>query len=175
MTTDDRIVTNAHVVAGADRIAVQSRGVGVAHAARLIAFDPRRDVAVLQVDGLDADPLPTAGRLDRGDPAVLTGYPGNGPYTQTPARVQQTLTATGLDIYSRHVTARDIYALRAIVRPGDSGGPLFNDAGKVAGMVFARSTSDPDTGYALTLHEVRPVLQDSAAGKTVSTGQCMTE
>ncbi|QDP96924.1 MarP family serine protease [Microlunatus elymi] len=175
VTTGDRVVTNAHVVAGSDRIVVQERGVGDVHTARLIAFDPRRDVAVLKVDGLDAAALSTAGRLARGDSAVLTGYPGNGPYTQTPARVRQTLSAAGLDIYGRHLTERDIYSLRAEVRPGDSGGPLFDDQGKVAGMVFARSTSDPDTGYALTLSEVKPVLKKSAAGSTVPAGQCISE
>ena len=171
----DRIVTNAHVVAGADRIAVQVRGVGRGHTARLIAVDSRRDVAVLKVEGLGATALSTGGRLSRGDSAVLTGYPENGPYTQTPARVRQTMTATGLDIYNRHLTERDIYSLRAVVRPGDSGGPLFNTKGKVTGMVFARSTANANTGYALTMSEIRPVLQDSTAGRSVSSGQCMAE
>lgn len=173
VTTHGRIVTNAHVVAGAAKIAVQPRGVGAVHRATLIAFDPRRDVAVLHVDRLDAAPLPTRPRLGRGDPAVVAGYPGNGPYTPAPARIRQALTARGLDIYNAHITERDIYSLRAIVRPGDSGGPLFDSKGRVAGMVFARSTSDSDTGYALTMGEIRPVLNESSADRTVGSGQCL--
>jgi S1-C subfamily serine protease len=67
-----------------------------------------------------------------------------------------------------------VYSLRAIVRPGNSGGPLFDDKGEVVGMVFARSTTDADTGYALTLDELSPVL-DSLSPAPVATGVCTSE
>lgn len=99
VATGNRVVTNAHVVAGADRIVVQVRGTGPAKQANLIAFDPRRDVAVLHVDGLAAQPLPVEDRLGRGDPAFVAGFPGNGPYSLSSGRVRQSVTARGLDIY----------------------------------------------------------------------------
>ena len=68
---------------------------------------------------------------------------------------------------------RDVYALRAEVRSGNSGGPLLDPQGRVVGLVFAASVDDPSTGYALTPDEVRPALD---AGRTaeaaVSTGSC---
>lgn len=173
VTTGNRVVTNAHVVAGARRIGIQTRGGGLMRQARLIAFDPGRDVAVLRVDGLDAQPLPLGNRLERGDAAIAAGYPGNGPFTYSPARVRQVVSAQGLDIYDSHTVRRDIYSLRASIRSGDSGGPLFDDNGRVAGMVFARSTTDPHTGYALTMQEIRSVLRASAGGGTVQSGACM--
>lgn len=173
VTSKNRVVTNAHVVAGASRIDVQPRGKGPSHRAKLIAFDPARDVAVLQVDGLHAPPLQRTQELSRGDSAVAAGFPGNGPYTLAPARVRRPMVARGLDIYGKHATLRRIYSLRASVRSGDSGGPLLDKQGRVAGMVFARSTAHQDTGYALTMHEIRPVLKRSTSGHAVSSGKCM--
>ena len=112
--------------------------------------------------------------LKAGDPAVVAGFPGGGPYTLDSARVRGELTAAGTDIYQHNTVVRDVYSLRAVVRAGNSGGPLFDDAGDVVGMVFARSTTDADTGYALTLDEVRPVLA-GASPAPVATGVCTSE
>lgn len=173
VASGDRVVTNAHVVAGAERIAVRPHDGGSQVQAQLIAFDPDSDVAVLQVDGLDAEPLPIAEPLERGDPAFAAGYPGNGSFEHSPARVRQVTVALGLDIHGFGPAERQIYSLRTIVESGDSGGPLLDRAGRVAGMVFARSTTDPQTGYALTMAEVRPVLQASAASGSVASGPCL--
>lgn len=174
VTTKDRVVTNAHVVAGSGRIAVQTRG-GRPQEAKLIAFDPARDVAVLRVDGLDADPLKTTEELSRGDAAVAAGYPGNGPFTLSPARVRRPVVARGLDIYGSHSTERDIYSLRTKVRSGNSGGPLLDANGHVAGMIFARSTAHSDTGYALSMDEVRPALKKSSSSDGVGSGKCLRQ
>jgi S1-C subfamily serine protease len=104
----------------------------------------------------------------------VAGYPGGGAYTLGSARVRGELEAAGTDIYQHNAVVRDVYSLRAIVRPGNSGGPLFDDAGDVVGMVFARSTTDADTGYALTLDELRPVLQHVGSAR-VATGVCTAE
>lgn len=167
------VVTNAHVVAGSSSVQVVAQDAR-AYDADVVAFDPDRDVAVLRVPGLAAPALPTGPAVSAGDPAVVAGFPGGGPYTLGPARVRGELTAAGTDIYQRDAVVRDVYSLRAIVRPGNSGGPLFDSRGEVVGMVFARSTTDADTGYALTLGEVRPVL--SRAGSTpVATGVCASD
>ncbi|WP_392543285.1 MarP family serine protease [Oryzobacter telluris] len=168
-----RVATNAHVVAGADQVTVSVKGTGRDRAARVVAFDPRRDVAVLEVPGLPSPALSRGRELGPGDPAVIAGFPGDAGLTVRSARVRATLTAQGADIYGRQGVTREIYSLRAVVRSGASGGPVFDPDGEVVGMVFATSLDDPDTGYALTLDEIRPVLQRGlSASSAVSTGPC---
>lgn len=167
------VVTNAHVVAGSSSVQVIGQDAR-AYTATVVAFDPDRDVAVLRVPNLQAPVLRTGPALAAGDPAVVAGFPGGGPYTLGSARVRGALTASGTDIYQHNTVVREVYSLRATVRPGDSGGPLFDDQGEVAGMVFARSATDAGTGYALTLDEIRPVLA-SVSPAPVATGVCTTE
>lgn len=167
-----RIVTNAHVVAGADEVRVQ--GGDQTLRARVVVFDPRRDLAVLSVPGLLLPPLPLGGELKRGDSAAVPGYPLDGPYQVVSARVRAQLEARGLDIYGRERVVREIYSLAAKVRPGNSGGPLLDTNGQVVGVIFAKSLEDDATGYALTLAEAKPVLEEAAAaGSEVDTGACV--
>jgi S1-C subfamily serine protease len=168
-----RVVTNAHVVAGERSQVVRIGGVGPAYAARVVIFDPKRDIAVLDVPGLPAPPLKLRPDVGRGVSAVVAGFPENGPYRVGAARVRQVITATGNDIYDRPGIARQVYSLYARVRPGNSGGPLLATDGKVIGIVFATSLDDPNTGYALTMQESMPVLERAASASTpVRTGGC---
>lgn len=160
----ERVVTNAHVVAGIDRPSVQVGGVGRRYRATVVAFDPRRDVAVLAVPGLPAPVLDQGAALGRGDDAVVAGFPRNGPFTATPARVRQVVDARGDDIYGGPGVDREVYSLRSVVEPGNSGGPLLDASGRIVGLIFARSSDDPETGYALTLAEVSAVLADGTRG-----------
>lgn len=171
----DYIATNAHVVAGSTSVQVQIGGRGEAHGARLVAFDSKRDVAVLYVPGLEKSPLKTGAPLKAGDDAVAVGYPGGSPYTISPARVRESLSARGLDIYDSKPVVRDVYSIRGIIREGNSGGPLLNGKGEVVGMVFAKSLTDKETGYALTLDEIQPILhKGEGAEDEVSSGRCTT-
>ena len=170
-----RVATNAHVVAGAERITVSVRGTGRERAARVVAFDPRRDVAVLDVRDLTAPALRQGAELDTGAEAALAGFPGDDGLWVGAARVRDVMRARGADIYGDRAVTRRIYSLRAEVRRGASGGPVIDPRGKVVGMVFATSLDDPDTGYALTLGEIGPVLRQGAqASRTVSTGRCVS-
>jgi S1-C subfamily serine protease len=167
------VVTNAHVVAGSDFVTVSVRGTGRDREARVVAFDPRRDVAVLEVPGLVAPPLPQGRAMTAGQPAVLAGFPGDDGLWVGAARVRSTLDAAGQDIYGTSGVVRQIYSLRAQVRRGASGGPVLDRRGEVVGMVFATSLDDPDTGYALTLDEIAPVLRGAlTASGSVATGAC---
>lgn len=170
-----RVATNAHVVAGSDRVRVSVGGTGRERSARVVAFDPRRDVAVLEVPGLQAPPLPLGAPLGQGDAAVVAGFPGDDGLWVGGARVRDVLTARGADIYGTPGVVREVYSLRAEVRRGSSGGPVLDPSGAVVGMVFATSLDDPDTGYALTLDEISAVLsQGSVTSAPVATGQCTT-
>lgn len=157
-----RIITNAHVVAGARAVRIDTAG-GLLPAT-VVFYNPRRDVAVLSVPALAAPALRFAAADARtGDPAVVLGFPLNGPYTVRTARVRSKGTVGGRDIYNQQSVSRDIYALRAVVREGNSGGPLLAADGSVLGMVFARALDSEDTGFALSDDEIRT---DAAAGRT---------
>jgi S1-C subfamily serine protease len=168
-----RVMTNAHVLAGVTDPKVYVDGVGRGYPARVVAFDPETDLAVLWVPGLDLTPLTFGGAAPQGTDSAAIGYPGDGPLVVSPARVRGTTRAVGQDIYGSGQVVRDIYALRAVVRPGNSGGPLVGTDGHVLGVVFAASRDDPDTGYALTASQVAAA---AAAGRTavddVPTGRC---
>lgn len=166
-----RVVTNAHVVAGASSVVVRESGSANVERATLVAFDPSRDLAVLDVTDLGAPALDIGPDLTAGAAAYAVGYPGDGPFTVSPQRVRDRVTARGTDIYQSGTVDRDIYSLRGVVRPGNSGGPLLDQNGQVAGIVFARSATDPDTGYALALTELRPVLS-SVGSAPISSGAC---
>ncbi|MFT4135780.1 MarP family serine protease [Microbacterium sp.] len=171
---EDLVVTNAHVVAGVDTPLVQLPG-QPAREGRLVYLDPVDDLAVIAVDGLDATPLTIASTLTAGASAVVQGYPYGGPFTSTSAHVLSVGTAAVPDIYDDSTALREIYALQADVRPGNSGGPLLTGSGEVAGVVFARGEGDDELGYAMTPAELSPALAGvSSAGPTVSSGACVS-
>ena len=169
----ERVVTNAHVVAGVDEPSVQPGGVGPLFRAQVVVFDSARDLAVLAVPGLKAPAIPLGTELSSADPAVVAGFPGDGALRLGAARVRSVFTAVGADIYGQPGVRRQIYSLYTTVRPGNSGGPLLDPEGRAVGVVFARSLEDETTGYALTLEEAAPVLQRASAGVAVTTGRCL--
>ncbi|MBF6044817.1 MarP family serine protease [Streptomyces sp. NRRL B-1677] len=165
------VMTNAHVVAGVRTPTVRVGGVGKAYQAKVVLFDPRTDVAVLDVPGLRAPVLPFDKSAKRGDAAIVAGFPENGGLDVRAATVANELRAKGQDIYGDGVTTRQVYSVRSTIRPGNSGGPLLTPSGQVYGVVFARSTSDAETGYVLTAAQVADAARSAAtATAPVSTG-----
>ena len=168
-----RVVTNAHVVAGSGQVTVQVGGDGARLQARVVAYDPNLDLAVLAVPNLNAPSLTMASSVGTGDSTVIAGFPLDGPYTTEAARVRGTITARGENIYGDSDVVREILSLRGTVQPGNSGGPLLTTDGKVTGTIFARSTSQPQTGYALTNRETRQLIKSGIYDSTpASTGRC---
>ncbi|MFJ4363499.1 MarP family serine protease [Streptomyces chartreusis] len=169
------VMTNAHVVAGIDEPSVRVGGVGRSYESRVVLFDPERDVAVLYVPELRAPVLKFDDEAGRGDSAVVAGYPEDGDLNLQAATVANRLRATGQNIYNDDTVTREIYSIRSTVRPGNSGGPLLTTDGKVFGVVFARSTSDDETGYVLTAAEVASDARRAAnATQAVDTGELVT-
>ncbi len=170
----DHVLTNAHVVAGVDRGPnVFTAGSGREFRATVVYFDPRGDIAILDVPGLTAPPLQFApGLAGTGTNAVVAGYPLNHSFTTVPARVGGVQRATAPDIYQAGEVTRQIYAVRALIQPGNSGGPLIDPHnGAVYGVVFAAAVGMKDVGYALTSAEV---AGDVDAGKN-ATGPVSTQ
>ncbi|MGW4759891.1 MarP family serine protease [Streptomyces chartreusis] len=169
------VMTNAHVVAGIDGPSVRVGGVGRSYESRVVLFDPERDVAVLYVPELRAPVLKFDDEAGRGDSAVVAGYPEDGDLNLQAATVANRVRATGQNIYNDDTVTREIYSIRSTVRPGNSGGPLLTTDGKVFGVVFARSTSDDETGYVLTAAEVASDARRAAnATQAVDTGELVT-
>ncbi|MER6265832.1 MarP family serine protease [Streptomyces sp900105755] len=171
----EHVMTNAHVVAGIDNPSVRIGGVGPSYDAQVVLFDPDRDVAVLYVPQLRAPVLRFDTSAARGNSAVVAGYPQDGNLNLQAATVANTVQATGQNIYSDATVTREIYSIRSTVRPGNSGGPLLTTGGKVFGVVFARSTSDDETGYVLTADEVATdAARGAHATSPVDTGELIT-
>jgi len=169
----DRVMTNAHVVAGTDDVGVE-RPDGRLRPATVVFYDPDTDVAVLAVPGLGAEPLRFApDDATSGESAIVLGYPLDGPYQAAEARVRDRVQLRGPDIYDSHTVQRDVYTVRAMVRSGNSGGPLVDPDGRVLGVVFGAAVDDADTGFVLTADEVADELAAGvAATAPVATGSC---
>jgi S1-C subfamily serine protease len=163
------VVTNAHVVSGTNRHHVLTPDGGDL-VATVVYFDPARDFALLSAPGLSAPALGFAS-ASRGTDGEVIGYPGGGPERIEPAVVDGAVEAQGRDIYSANPVTRQVYVISGKVRPGNSGGPLVDLQGKVLGIVFATSASDPNQAYALTDDEVASDLNDVSGRHTIDTAR----
>ena len=169
----DLIMTNAHVLAGVDNPTLRVKGKGKAFEGVVIYFDPARDIAVIKTKDFPSVALRISEPLTRADTAVVVGFPGGGPLTLIPARVRSVSVSNGTDIYGKEPVTREIYAISADIKHGDSGAPMFALDGTVAGLVFASSATDAETGYALTAKEFMAGIEiASAATQAVDTGKC---
>jgi S1-C subfamily serine protease len=169
----DHILTNAHVVAGSATAKVQVNSAWLP--AQVVLYDPETDLAVLQVPGLGRPALPfDPAPVDAGSDAIIAGYPLNGPFTVEPARIATRFQLRGPDIYGAATVQREVYTLRGVVRPGNSGGPLLNRDGTVIGVIFGTAPDVADIGYALTGEQVRQVLEAGTTDITPEvTGACV--
>jgi S1-C subfamily serine protease len=167
----DTVITNAHVVAGADSVEVQ-RPDGTVREGRVVRFDPDRDLAVLEVPELGQTPLSLGPAEIPGD-GVSIGYPGGQREPRVaPLRIDDRRTATGRDIYGSPGRERSVLFLAAELRQGDSGSPVIDTAGRVVGIVFAISPDRSTTAYALDRSEVDAIL--AAPRVPGETGGCLS-
>lgn len=171
--SDGRIMTNAHVVAGADQVAIRREGASKQFRARVVVFDPRLDVAVLAVEDFRGTPLRFAAEAPVGQESVVPGFTGGNPLSPDAARISDVLVARGHDIYGEGRVDREIYVVRSSIAPGDSGAPLVDLDGRVLGVVFAAGTELKDAGYVLTANAVRRAAElGTTANESVSLGKC---
>ena len=169
----DRVMTNAHVVAGANNVTVEASG--NPYDATVVSYDPTVDIAILSVPHLPAGPLAFANSpVTSGTEGILMGYPGGGGFMATPARIRELIELNGPDIYRKATINREVYTVRANVEQGNSGGPLIDLDGQVIGVVFGAAVDDNDTGFVLTAKEVAAQLAHIGDTAPVPTGECVS-
>ncbi|MBB5807122.1 S1-C subfamily serine protease [Saccharothrix ecbatanensis] len=169
----ERVMTNAHVVAGTTEVTVEV-GLGQFDAT-VVHYDPQTDIAILAVPDLKAVPLEfRTDEIAQGEDGIVLGYPLDGPYTASEARVRERIPVLrGPDIYDAQTVTRDVYTVRAKVRSGNSGGPLVDPQGRVIGVVFGAAVDDQETGFVLTAQEVaEEVAQAPTMVRRASTQTC---
>jgi S1-C subfamily serine protease len=170
-----RVVTNAHVVAGVSQPVVEVPD-GGALPGRVVYFDSKRDLAVLAVEGLTTESLGLSPDLPAGTAAAFAGYPHGGPFQSKPATVQGISTVLVPDIYGHDPVPDEVYKIAGDVQPGNSGGPLLTTGGQVAGVIFAKTTSNAALGFAIPMIDLRPVVNEAPAlSEPVSSGQCIQQ
>ncbi|MCV7202915.1 acid resistance periplasmic serine protease MarP [Mycolicibacterium peregrinum] len=168
----NRVMSNAHVVAGADSVTIEADG--KTYDAGVVSYDPNADISILDVPNLPITPLQFAEQpAPKGTDAVVMGYPGGGDFLATPARVREIIELNGPDIYRTTTVTREVYTVRGTVRQGNSGGPMINRSGKVLGVVFGAAVDDADTGFVLTAKEVEHQLAKIGNTQRVATGTCI--
>ncbi len=174
---DGLVMTNAHVVAGTDDVGVEVVNRGgrtVELGGEVVLYDPLVDIAVLRIPDLDAPTLPFRPQeATVGEDAIVLGYPLDGAFTASAAKVRQRITLNGPNIYDDGEVSRDVYTVRAVVRSGNSGGPMIDRAGQVIGVVFGAALDDSETGFVLTNSQVAASVNPQAQlGSEVDTGAC---
>lgn len=168
---DDRLMTNAHVVAAVDEPQVELGDSTVD--ATVVYYNPDLDIAVLALDDQGRSRIDIETDAGRPDGVAVLGYPQDGPYDVQPGRIRSEQRLRSPDIYGEGSVVREVFALRALVRPGNSGGPIVNSDGEAVGLVFAASVTDQQTGYALTGSQIsQPAAEGVASSAAVDTGRC---
>jgi S1-C subfamily serine protease len=168
----NRVMTNAHVVAGSDSVTVESGT--KSYEATVISFDPKEDISILAVPDLPLPPLAFASSPAEPDTdALVLGYPGGGVFEATPARIRDTINLEGPDIYRTATVTRRVYTIRGTVQQGNSGGPMIDMDGRVLGVVFGAAVDDADTGFVMTAEEVANQLARIGDTAPVSTQTCV--
>ena len=148
LSPDGIVLTNNHVVAGADTITASNVGTGQTFKAQLLGYDRTEDVALIQLlgaGGLPTAPIGDSNQVTVGEPVVSLGNAnGNGsPISREDGQV----TTLGADIEAEDELTgsseelSDLIGFAAPLRPGDSGGPLVSSTGQVIGLNVAASVN----------------------------------
>jgi S1-C subfamily serine protease len=169
----NKVMTNAHVVAGAETFSSGTEG--KTHEAQVVSYDPRADIAILDVPDLSAEPLEfaryTAGS---GTHALVLGYPGASTFQASPVQIREVTELSGPDIYRVTTVTRQAYILTgSFPQSGSSGSALVDLYGQVLGVYFGAKTNDSTTGFAIAAAQVIPQLAKASAGVAADTGDCV--
>lgn len=173
------VVTNAHVVAGTRRSFLAGGPEFAGAPARVTAFDPVNDVAVLVLEAGSArlpEPLPIVPRVRHGERAAVIGFPEGGRRQVVAARIDRVATYEVDRIDGTEGGSAQVLALRAKVEPGNSGGPIVAEDGSVLGLVVSKALGQRTEGaYGVASADLLRVVAEGAARRSVETGPCLRD
>jgi S1-C subfamily serine protease len=169
----ERIITNAHVIAGVTDPVVTASNSNIQLAGRVTGIDRQKDLALIYVPGLSGEALIFMGPVSPKEVGFVAGYPNGGSLRTTPVSITSEFESIGKDIDNQGEVNREVIVFGGEIKPGNSGGPLFNEIGQVIGMVFAADAENENTGYALTPNEITSFLsQERFKVESIGTGSC---
>lgn len=171
----NHVITNAHVVAGGERISLANNNTTLL--SDVVWLDPKLDIAVLYVrSNLVGQPLTVSSSPAKaGTLGAHLGFQPEG-FDIGDVVVTGHIRATGFDIYHKEQVTREIYALRGNVIPGNSGGPVVDAKGNVIGVIIGHSTTQNKTGYAVVSTQIIDLVKKAPALlNSVSTGACAAD
>lgn len=163
-------LTNAHVVAGTSELRLTTAQ-GDTGTGRVVAFDPRIDLALVRSDDLSGPPLELAPARE-GTTGLVLGFPGGGAFAPSPFLLGDRMTATGYDIYDADVVRRDLLVLSSELQPGDSGSAVVDAEGRVIGVAVAVAPDRAGVSYALDGAGLGEWIA-SATPEPADTGACL--
>jgi S1-C subfamily serine protease len=173
IVSPERVITNAHVVAGVKEPVVTSSNTSIQLQGKVIAIDRKKDIAIIYVPGLNGNQLTFIGPTTPNEIGFVVGYPNGGSLRTSAVSVSSEFESIGTDIDGNGETKRDVIVFGGDVRPGNSGGPLLNEQGQVLGVVFAADAENKNTGYALAPSEVAKLVSETASlMQEIETGNC---
>jgi S1-C subfamily serine protease len=173
IVSPERVITNAHVVAGVKEPVITLFNSQTQLGGRVIAMDRKKDIAIIFVPGLTGEKLTFIGPVTPNEIGFVVGYPNGGNLRTMPVSVTSEFESIGTDIDGNGETRRDVIVFGGDVKPGNSGGPLLNDQGQVLGVVFAADAENKNTGYALAPSEVAKLVSEtSSVMQAIETGEC---
>jgi S1-C subfamily serine protease len=173
IVSPERIITNAHVVAGVKEPVITLFNSQTQLGGRVIAIDRKKDIAIIFVPGLTGEKLTFIGPVTPNEIGFVVGYPNGGNLRTMPVSVTSEFESIGTDIDGNGETRREVIVFGGDVKPGNSGGPLLNDQGQVLGVVFAADAENKNTGYALAPSEVAKLVSEtSSVMQAIETGEC---
>jgi S1-C subfamily serine protease len=173
IVSPERVITNAHVVAGVKEPVVTRSNTSIQLQGKVIAIDRKKDIAIIYVPGLNGNQLTFIGPTTPNEIGFVVGYPNGGNLRTSAVSVSSEFESIGTDIDGNGETKRDVIVFGGDVRPGNSGGPLLNEQGQVLGVVFAADAENKNTGYALAPSEVAKLVSETASlMQEIETGNC---
>jgi S1-C subfamily serine protease len=173
IVSPERVITNAHVVAGVKEPVITLFNSQTQLGGRVIAIDRKKDIAIIFVPGLTGEKLTFIGPVTPTEIGFVVGYPNGGNLRTMPVSVTSEFESIGTDIDGNGETRREVIVFGGDVKPGNSGGPLLNDQGQVLGVVFAADAENKNTGYALAPSEVAKLISEtSSVMQAIETGEC---
>jgi S1-C subfamily serine protease len=175
IVSPERVITNAHVVAGVKEPVITLFNSQTQLGGRVIAIDRKKDIAIIFVPGLTGEKLTFIGPVTPNEIGFVVGYPNGGNLRTMPVSVTSEFESIGTDIDGNGETRREVIVFGGDVKPGNSGGPLLNDQGQVLGVVFAADAENKNTGYALAPSEVAKLVSEtSSVMQEIDSGECAT-